>query len=104
MGMTVVTTLALEAVPLLLDASGSVEVAVLEITLVNERPVLGAVMVTVKLVLKPTGQLVMVGQMMDPLLFVPPLVALTNVVLVGHKSLTIIFVAVLGPMLVTVTV
>ena len=79
------------------------EVAVLETVLVNE-PLLGAVTVTVKLVVNPTTQLVMVGQIIAPLLLVPPLVALTKVEFVGHTSLTMTFVASFGPRLVTVIV
>ena len=104
MGVTVVMTLALEDEPSLFEASGSVEVAVLDTVLVNERPVLGAVMVMIKLVVALARKLVIVGQIIDPLLFVPPLVALTKVVLVGNRSLTMTFVALFGPMFVTVIV
>ena len=104
MGVTVVITLAFEEAPLLFDASGSVEAAVLETVFVSERPVLGAAMVTVKFVVALAVKLVSVGQIIDPLLFVPPLEALTNVVFVGKRSLTMTFVALFGPMFVTVMV
>ena len=78
--------------------------AVLDTMLVNERPVLGAVMVTVKLVVAPAAKFVIVGHVTVPLPLVPPLVALTNVTLVGNRSLTMTFVPELGPRLVTVMV
>src|SRR5438093_1147835 len=96
-------TLAEEEEPSLLDAVRSVEVAVLETVLVSE-PLVGAVTVTVKLVVNPMAQLVMVGQVTAPLPLVPPLEALTKVALEGRLSLTMMFVAVLGPWLVTVMV
>ena len=104
MGVTLVMTLALEEEPLLFEASGSVEVAELETWFVMDRPVLGAVMVTVKFVVALARKFVIVGQIIDPLLFVPPLEALTNVVFVGSRSLTMTFVALFGPMFVTVMV
>ena len=61
-----VTTLALDEEPSLLDASGSLEVAELETVFVME-PLLGAVMVTVKLVVAPKAKLVMVGHHTVPL-------------------------------------
>lgn len=51
-GMTSVTILAEESEPLLLDATGSLVVAVLEVVLVK-LPLAGAVTVTVKLVEEP---------------------------------------------------
>src|SRR5215831_16694743 len=104
MGVTVVMTFALEEEPSLFEASGSEDVAVLETTLVKERPVLGAVIVTVKFVVAPTAKLAIVGHHTVPLPLVPPLDALTKVTLVGSKSLTMTLVAVLGPRLVIVTV
>ena len=103
MGVTVVVTLALLELPSLFDASGSVEVAVLDTALVSE-PLLGAVTVTVKLVVKPTAQLVRVGHQTVPLPLVPPLVALTKVTVPGNTSLTTMLVAVFGPRFVTVMV
>ena len=103
MRVTAVVTLALEEEPSLLEASGSVEVAVLDTVLVSE-PLLGAVTVTVKLVVKPTAQLVIVGHQTVPLPLVPPLVALTKVLFVGNRSLTTMLVAMSGPRLVTVMV
>src|SRR5438552_1129443 len=96
-------TLALEDKPLLLEAAWSVVAAVLDTVLVIE-PLLGAVTVTVKLVVNPMAQLVMVGQVTIPLPLVPPLEALTKVALEGRVSLTTMFVAVLGPWFVTVMV
>ena len=103
MGVTVVMTFALEEEPSLFDASGSVEVAVLDAMFVNE-PLAGAVTVTVKFVVAPTAKFVIVGHQTVPLPFVPLLEALTNVPLVGNRSLTITFVAMSGPRLVTVIV
>ena len=101
---TVVMAFALEDEPSLFDVSGSVVVFVLETVLVNERPLLGAVMISVKFVVAPTAKLVIVGHVTVPLPLVPPLVALTNVTFVGSRSLTMTFVAMSGPMLVTVIV
>ena len=103
-GVTEVITLAFDEEPSLFDASGSVEVAVLDTMLVNERPVLGAVMVTVKFVVAPATKFVSVGHQTVPLPFVPLLVALTKVTFVGNRSLTMTLVALFGPMFVTVMV
>ena len=101
---TVVMALALDEEPSLFDASGSVVVFVLETMLVNERPLLGAVMVMVKFVVAPTAKFVIVGHQTVPLPFVPLLEALTKVTLVGNRSLTTTLVAMSGPMFVTVMV
>src|SRR5262245_60090277 len=104
MAVTAVTALAPEDEPLLFEASGSVDEAVLEAVLVMEPPVAGAVMVTVKLVVAPATKFVRAGHHTVPLPFVPLLEALTNVVLVGSRSLTMMLVASFGPRFVTVTV
>ena len=104
MGVTVVMTLALEEEPSLFEVSGSLVVFVLETVLVNETPVLSAVMMTVKFVVAPTAKLVIVGHQTVPLPLVPLLVALTKVTFVGRRSLTMTLVAMSGPMFVTVMV
>ena len=98
-----VITFALAEEPSLLEASGSVEVAVLDTVFVIE-PLLGAVTMTVKLVVDPATKLVIVGHVTVPLPLVPPLVALTKVTFVGRRSLTITLVAVFGPKFVMVMV
>ena len=103
MARTAVMTLALSAVPSLLAALGSMEVAVLSAMFVSE-PLAGAATVTVKLVVKPATKFVIVGQITVPLLLVPPPEALTKVALVGNRSLTMTLVALLGPRFVTVRV
>ena len=102
-GVTAVTTFAPESEPLLFEASGSVVVAVLEATLVSE-PLVGAVTVTVKLVIAPAARFVTAPHQTVPFPLVPSPDALTKTVFVGNKSLTTTLDAVFGPRFVTVMV
>ena len=103
MGVMAVTTLPVEVEPSLLAAFGSVDVAVLDTTLVRE-PLAGAVTVTVKLVIAPRVNSASAGHQTVPLPLVPPLEALTKATFVGNRSLTTTLVASFGPRFVIVMV
>jgi hypothetical protein len=100
---TVVTTLALEPLPLLLLAFGSAVVAVDEATFVNDPLVAGAVTTTVRCTLWPFVS-VNVGHVTVPDAAVPPLEALTNATPAGRTSVMTTPAAELGPLFVTVSV
>src|SRR5664279_4086110 len=94
-GVTLVTT---GKVRLLVELGSPVRV--FTVAMLVSEPLAGAVTVTVRLLTWPLVRAPKV-QLITPLLFKPPLLALTKVTLAGRLSVTTTLLAVEGPKLVT---